>query len=87
MKKMFICLLGFLSLTFELLNAQSQTTSVNDEVWRVITGFVRDTEGGPVIGATILPEGMAVRSGVLSSSDGSFHIRLKEPTKALVLPA
>ncbi len=84
MKKMFICLLGFLSLTFELLNAQSQTTSVNDEVWRVITGFVRDTEGGPVIGATILPEGMAVRSGVLSSSDGSFHIRLKEPTKALV---
>lgn len=61
----------------------SQDTAQNPPVWRTITGHIEDNEGNPLVGVTITPEGIAVRMGVTSSSDGSYHIRLTQPTKAL----
>lgn len=56
---------------------------IKDQGWKVVAGYVKDSDGEPIIGATITAEGIGVRSGVLSSSDGRYHITLKEPTKAL----
>lgn len=52
--------------------------------YRVITGRVTDSKGNAVIGATVIPEGAAVRQGVITSSDGSFNLRLLDKADALV---
>ncbi|MBL1407193.1 SusC/RagA family TonB-linked outer membrane protein [Sphingobacterium faecale] len=55
-----------------------------DDYWRTITGEVKDSKGQPLVGATVLPEGYAVRTGVTTSSDGRYTLRLREPVEALV---
>lgn len=52
--------------------------------YRIITGKVTDQNGKPLIGATVFPEGMSVRVGVSSSSDGSYTLRLLEKADAIV---
>ncbi len=61
-------------------NAQGE----EDDYWRTITGEVRDSKGKPLVGATVLPDGYAVRTGVTTSSDGRYTLRLREPTEALI---
>lgn len=52
--------------------------------YRTISGKVTDEKGRPLIGVTVFPEGMAVRQGVISSSDGSYNLRLLGPADAIV---
>ncbi|PSL34972.1 SusC/RagA family TonB-linked outer membrane protein [Chitinophaga ginsengisoli] len=54
------------------------------EYVQTITGTVTDSEGHPLTGVTVIPEGLGVRMGVSSSSDGRYTIRLTEKTEALV---
>ncbi|WP_346317701.1 SusC/RagA family TonB-linked outer membrane protein [Chitinophaga sp. YIM B06452] len=51
---------------------------------QTISGLVTDTDGKPLIGVTVLPEGYAVHWGVTTSSDGRYTLRLREKTEALV---
>ncbi|HJT72962.1 MAG TPA: SusC/RagA family TonB-linked outer membrane protein, partial [Chitinophaga sp.] len=51
---------------------------------QTITGIVTDADGRPLIGATVIPEGYAIRNGVITSSDGRYTLRLENPTAALV---
>lgn len=53
------------------------------EYVQTITGMVTDVNGHPLIGATIMPEGYAIRMGAITSSDGRYTIRLLEKTNAL----
>jgi TonB-linked SusC/RagA family outer membrane protein len=75
--------MGLFIILSESVGAQSSTGQQQDQIWRTITGFIKDHEGNPLIGATVTAEGVGVRMGVISSSDGSYHIRLTQPTKAL----
>ncbi|MCW2263165.1 MULTISPECIES: SusC/RagA family TonB-linked outer membrane protein [Sphingobacterium] len=56
----------------------------DERFWKVITGNVKDSKGAPLVGVTVLPDGYAVRSGVTTSSDGSFTLRLQGPAEALI---
>ncbi len=56
----------------------------NDLYWKTISGFVKDSKGTPLVGATVISDGHAVRSGVTSSSDGSYTLRLTEPADAII---
>lgn len=51
---------------------------------QTITGIVTDADGRPLIGATVIPEGYAIRNGVITSSDGRYTLRLEQATAALV---
>jgi len=75
-------------------NRRSQTNDApaEDNTFRLplpdyvqtITGTITDSEGHPLTGVTVIPEGLGVRTGVSSSSDGRYTIRLTEKTNALV---
>ncbi|MGE8422535.1 MAG: TonB-dependent receptor plug domain-containing protein, partial [Sphingobacterium siyangense] len=52
--------------------------------WKTITGFVKDNKGTPLVGVTVMSDGHAVRTGVTSSSDGGYTLRLTEPADALI---
>ena len=52
--------------------------------YRTITGKVTDEQGRPLIGATVFPEGMGVRNGSITSSDGGYVLRLLGPVDAIV---
>ena len=52
--------------------------------YRTISGKVTDEKGKPLIGVTVFPEGMAVRQGVITSSDGSYNLRLLGQADAIV---
>lgn len=54
------------------------------EYVQTISGLVTDTDGKPLIGVTVLPEGYAIHWGVTTSSDGRYTIRLQERTSALI---
>lgn len=54
------------------------------EYVQTISGMVTDNQGRPLLGVTVIPEGYAIRSGVISSSDGRYTIRLHEKTDALI---
>lgn len=54
------------------------------EYVQTITGTITDSEGHPLTGVTIIPEGTAVRMGTSSSSDGRYTIRLTQKTDALI---
>lgn len=56
----------------------------DDRFWKVITGKVKDNNGVALAGVTVIPDGNAVRTGVTTSSDGSFTLRLKQPAEALI---
>ncbi|MDR6337961.1 TonB-linked SusC/RagA family outer membrane protein [Filimonas zeae] len=58
-------------------------SSVPDYV-QTITGRVTDADGKPLIGATVLPDGYAVTSGVSTNSDGYYTLRLRVKTTAVV---
>lgn len=83
MKRCLFFYLGLLALIVETMDAQNHPEPQKDQPWRVISGYIKDSNGEPLIGVTITPEGVGVRIATLSSSDGSYHITLKEPSKAL----
>lgn len=56
----------------------------DDRFWKIISGYVKDGDGDPLVGVTVLPDGHAVRSGVTTSSDGHYTIRLVNPAEALI---
>lgn len=66
----------------QLLPADRQ--NIPEPNYRTITGRVTDEKGKPLVGVTVFPEGMAVRQGVISSSDGSYHLRLLGQADAIV---
>lgn len=51
---------------------------------QTITGRVTDPDGKPLVGATVLPEGYAITSGVSTNSDGYYTLRLRVKTGAVV---
>jgi len=50
---------------------------------RTITGFVKDDEGNPLIGATVLAKGSS--SGTTTDIDGSFSLSIPDDATTLVL--
>ncbi|MDF2853377.1 MAG: hypothetical protein K0S31_4062 [Sphingobacterium multivorum] len=56
----------------------------DDRFWKIITGKVKDNNGIALAGVTVIPDGYAVRSGVTTSSDGSYTLRLKDPAEAII---
>lgn len=56
----------------------------DDRFWKIISGYVKDSKGDPLVGATVMSDGYAVRSGVTTSSDGHYTIRLVTPAEALI---
>jgi TonB-linked SusC/RagA family outer membrane protein len=54
------------------------------EYVQTITGTVTDTDGKPLTGVTVLPEGYAIHWGSTTSSDGRYNLRLREKTNGLV---
>ncbi|QIH35923.1 SusC/RagA family TonB-linked outer membrane protein [Sphingobacterium sp. DR205] len=56
----------------------------DDRFWKIVTGSVKDSKGAPLVGVTVMSDGYAVRSGVTTSSDGSYTLRLTEPADALI---
>ncbi|MBE9601565.1 SusC/RagA family TonB-linked outer membrane protein [Pedobacter sp. MC2016-24] len=64
--------------------ADEETKKIPEPNYRTITGVVTDEKGRPLLGATVLPEGLAVRQGVITSSDGRYVLRLTEKADALV---
>ncbi|SDK66355.1 TonB-linked outer membrane protein, SusC/RagA family [Pedobacter sp. ok626] len=52
--------------------------------YRTVTGKVTDEKGNPLVGVTVFPEGTNVRQGVISSSDGSYTLRLLGTADAIV---
>ncbi|WP_437918110.1 SusC/RagA family TonB-linked outer membrane protein [Sphingobacterium sp. LRF_L2] len=62
----------------------SKDNEGDERFWKVISGYVKDSEGKPLVGVTVLPVGYATRSGVTTSSDGHYTLRLAEPAEALV---
>lgn len=53
--------------------------------YRTITGKVTDAKGMPLISATVIPEGLGIRYGATTSSDGSYTLRLLQEAQALVV--
>lgn len=53
--------------------------------YRTITGKVTDAKGMPLVSATIIPEGQGIRYGSITSSDGSYTLRLLQEVSALVV--
>ncbi len=51
---------------------------------QTITGVVTDKDGHPLIGATVIPEGYAIRFGAITSSDGRYTLRLTARAEAIV---
>ncbi len=58
--------------------------SQDPDSFRTITGYVKDTNGEAVIGATVLPVGQSMKTGVSTNSDGQYVLRLREPASALI---
>lgn len=56
----------------------------DERFWRIISGTVKDSKGVPLVGVTVMSDGYAVRTGVTSSSDGSYTLRLTDPADALI---
>ncbi len=63
---------------------QKQGGEQIDTYWRVISGQVKGSNGQPLTGVTVMPDGIGVRTGVSTSSDGSYTLRLREPAEAIV---
>lgn len=63
---------------------QKQGGEQTDTYWRVISGQVKGSNGQPLTGVTVMPDGIGVRTGVSTSSDGSYTLRLREPAEAIV---
>lgn len=59
--------------------------SQNPDSFRTITGYVKDSQGDAVIGATVLPVGPSTKTGVSTNSDGQYVLRLREPASALIV--
>lgn len=58
---------------------QSATTQQSDDKF-VVTGFVRDTDGQPVGGVTVIERGTA--NATITNPDGSYSIRISRNPKA-----
>ncbi len=58
---------------------------LDPESIRVITGYVKDNSGRPIIGATVLPVGKSIKMGVSTNSDGQYTLRLHEPASAIII--
>ncbi|MEN5085591.1 SusC/RagA family TonB-linked outer membrane protein [Sphingobacterium faecium] len=56
----------------------------DDRFWKVISGVVKNNEGVPLVGVTVIADGNAVRNGVTTSSDGRYTLRLTDPAEALI---
>jgi len=56
----------------------------DDRFWKIISGSVKDNKGTPLVGVTVMSDGHATRTGVTSSSDGSYTLRLTDPADALI---
>lgn len=52
--------------------------------WKIISGTIKNSKGEPLVGVNIISDGQASRTGVTSSSDGSYTLRLKQPADALI---
>ncbi|MBE8719684.1 SusC/RagA family TonB-linked outer membrane protein [Sphingobacterium pedocola] len=64
-------------------DSRSKDDGEGNRYWKVITGTVKDSNGKPLVGVTVLPDGVGVRSGVSTSSDGRYTLRLTLPAQAL----
>lgn len=56
----------------------------DERFWKIISGRVKDSKGAPLVGVTVMSDGYAVRTGVTTSSDGSYTLRLTNPADALI---
>lgn len=67
-------------------NRKESSSPLDDapDVYRTLSGYVKDSNGKPIIGASVIPVGQGVRSGVATNSEGQYILRLREPTGALV---
>lgn len=64
---------------------ESSISAPDPESIRTITGFVKDSKGNAIIGATVLPLGKSVKMGVSTNSDGQYTLRLREPASAVIV--
>lgn len=64
-------------------DSRAKDDGEGNRYWKVITGTVKDSNGKPLVGVTVLPDGVGVRSGVSTSSDGRYTLRLTLPAQAL----
>ena len=56
----------------------------NQRFWKVISGVVKDSKGTPLVGVTVMADTYASRTGVTTSSDGRYTLRLEQPAEALI---
>lgn len=63
-------------------DTDTEPRAVQDPYLRTITGIVKDEMGRPVVGASVIPQGL--RQGTLTSSDGRYTIRMKTLVDALI---
>ncbi|GGH28724.1 SusC/RagA family TonB-linked outer membrane protein [Sphingobacterium alkalisoli] len=61
----------------------SKDNDGDDRYWKVITGHVKDSDGNPLVGVSVMPDGVGARNGVSTSSDGRYTLRLTQPAEAL----
>ncbi|WP_083801809.1 SusC/RagA family TonB-linked outer membrane protein [Pedobacter sp. BAL39] len=66
-------------------NTDAARSNIPEPNYRTITGKVTDAIGMPLVSATVFPEGMGNRNGSVTSSDGSFTLRLQQEATALVV--
>ncbi|WP_442589704.1 SusC/RagA family TonB-linked outer membrane protein [Pedobacter sp. AW31-3R] len=64
--------------------AEEDNRNIPEPNYRTITGKVTDSKGKPIIGATVIPEGSAIRQGAITNSDGQYVLRLLQEADAIV---
>ncbi|MEJ5146442.1 SusC/RagA family TonB-linked outer membrane protein [Sphingobacterium sp. MYb388] len=69
---------------FTIIRDSRDNREGDNRFWKVLTGIVKNDQGKPMVGVTVLTDGHGVRSGVTTSSDGRYTLRLIEPAEALI---